>query len=586
MCKPLSFVWVAFVLLLIVAPTHANDVEQAPEQGTLPLKVREYIASKYFDDIDPEDQRITDSVEILSVPEAILKHVRENEWEQGQLKNFATNKLHVTVTTPSGEVRSIVFRDGNKRNDRKLTPERERVLRRLYSADGFTAPEAAQLASARLAKLPMSGDVLEQAIGALDEKHKLDDETLKRARENMKNAKDAGRELAIALRALGKSEHAAENLWAGVWLISRLDAMAFWRENDEGSIEDLEAMDARTFYENVFYATKARTDFPWGRECKDADFLQQVLSPRGTGEPLQRWRRHFFTALAPELKDLTKDDANKAIELARGATYDFFQYYGDTTWEDFGMLTALAVHEGRCEDCSNVENCMLRAAGLPAAQAFTPWWGRGNGNHAWTVIPSIDGGKNGNGGKAVKVYLKTWDKLEDITAANTEVVEVAVELDESVTGEKAGLNVWNAEEWRLVARSKIEGRNVVFKDVGRRLPFVLLVTAENSVDRLLTIVDGKVRFLDNSPYKAAGEAAFTVELEKSCDLGEFEPDEEYTVFVQTVDGWQEIESERLSTGGLSFSCDPQRLYNVEGAGINARPFTAAPAEDGPAITRY
>ena len=79
MRTPLRFVGVAFVLLLAVAPSHANDVEQVPEKGVLPLKVREYIASKYFDDVDPEDQRITDSVEVLSVPEAILKHVRENE---------------------------------------------------------------------------------------------------------------------------------------------------------------------------------------------------------------------------------------------------------------------------------------------------------------------------------------------------------------------------------------------------------------------------------------------------------------------------------------------------------------------------
>lgn len=46
MRKPLRFVWVAVVLLLVVAPSHANDVEQAPEQGVLPPKVREYIASK------------------------------------------------------------------------------------------------------------------------------------------------------------------------------------------------------------------------------------------------------------------------------------------------------------------------------------------------------------------------------------------------------------------------------------------------------------------------------------------------------------------------------------------------------------
>jgi hypothetical protein len=578
---------VCLVLGLTFLPAQANDTDSntaKPAKSALPESVRSYIAKKYFDDCEPGDPRIPKAVEVLKVPDAILRHIRKNKWEAGQLDNFATDKLQLILTTPAGEVHSLVFRDGKKRKDRKLTPGRARVLRRLYGADAFVAPEAEVLTAARKLEIVKPIDQLEAAIKALDDKHQLDDETLKRARKNLAEAKDGGRELAIGLAALADSEHPVANQWAGVWLISRMDKMTFWREHDKGSIHDLQCMDARTFYENVFYATKARLEFPWGRKCKDTDFLQQVLSPRGTGEPLQRWRKHFFCALEPELKNI--QDADKAIALARGAAYDFFQYYGDTTWEDFGMLTALAVHEGRCEDCSNVENCMLRAAGLPAAQAFTPWWGRGNGNHAWTVIPSIDGGKNGNGRKAVKVYLKTWDKLEDITAVNTKVIDLPIELDEGVKGEKAGLKVWNADEWRLVARSRIEGDKVTFKDVGAKLPFVLMVSAKNSSDRLLTIVDGKVTLLNNTADTKSGKDAFALKFDKSCDLGEFEPDEEYTVLVQTRDGWQEIESERLSTGALSFECDPHRLYHIEGHGINARPFTATAGEDGPVVTRF
>ncbi|MCA8914040.1 MAG: hypothetical protein KDB90_01410 [Planctomycetes bacterium] len=571
-------------LCFAVSITSAKEVDSTPAGLDLPDSVREYLAAKYFDECEPGDARIDKAVEVLQVPDAILAHIRINEWEAGQLENFATNKLHLIVTASNGETHSIVFRDGRKRSDRKLTSERERVLRRLYSDTAFGAPEAAELVDARRKLDPTR--VLEQAISVLDDKHALDEDTLKRARENLKAAKDGGAELAIALSALGAGEHPIANQWAAVWLISRMDTMDFDREDSDLSVKDLQTMDARTFYENVFYATKARLDFPWGRKCEDKDFLQQVLSPRGTGEPLQRWRRHFFEALEPELRELKEGDAQKAIDLARGATYDFFQYEGDTTWEDFGMLTALAVHEGRCEDCSNVENCMLRAAGFPAAQAFTPWWGHGDGNHAWTVIPSIDGAKNGNGGKAVKVYLKTWDKLEDITAVNTDVMDVTVTLDEGVTGEKAALCVWNHDEWRVVARSKIEGRKVTFKDVGKRRDFILCVQAEASKDRLIALVAGKQVELANPAGTDAGKDAFDCELEKACDLGEFQPEEEYTVYVHTADGWKEVDSTRVSTGAISFSCDPQRLYRIVGAGINSRPFIGAKGDDGPKLTRF
>ena len=67
------------------------------------------------------------------------------------------------------------------------------------------------------------------------------------------------------------------------------------------------------------------------------------------------------------------------------------------------------------------------------------------------------------------------------------VIDLPVELDEGVKGEKAELNVWNADEWRLVARSEIEGSKVTFKDVGASLPFVLLVSAE--LDEIMSLSD-------------------------------------------------------------------------------------------------
>jgi hypothetical protein len=557
------------VALLLAVSVRAD--EPAAESVELPASVREYLADRYFDGCDPADARIDKAVEKLEVPAAIIEHISANEWEAGQLKNFAADKLHLLVKTPKGETRSITFRNGGARNDRALSPDRERIMRRLYSDAAFSGPEAEELKLARADK-PDPDKTLKAAIAKLDDKHVLDADTLKRAADNLAAARDGGAEIAIALAALTRTSRAVENCWAGVWLLSRMDKMNFDREEGDGSINDLQVVDARTFFENVFYATRARAEFPWNATCTDSDFLQQVLSPRGTGEPLQRWRRHYFEALEPELRDLT--EAQAAIDLARNVSYDFFRYEGATTWEDFGMLTALAVTEGRCEDCSNVENCMLRAAGFPAAQAITPWWGHQDGNHAWTVIPSLDGGSNGNGSGAAKVYLKTWDKLEDITAVNTEVTDIPVELDEGVTGEKAALLVWNYEEWRVIARSVIEGRKVTFKNVGRARAFVFLVQAEHSADRLVAVIGGKVEQLSNPADATPGEASFELKLAAKCELGEFSADGTYKLWTSTSTGWQEAAHKRDEAGGLSFQCDPARLYRIEGPGINPRTWVA------------
>jgi tetratricopeptide (TPR) repeat protein len=565
----------------LVAALRAAAAERPPAdlgRPGLTAPIRSWLAAKYFGGCDPASPEIDQAVEILVLPDPILEEIGRRSWVRRQLETFTPGRVFALVTPPGSPARAIHFRDGKVRQDHALDPARVRVLRRLYSGVGFAAPPAPELRSWRQKKDLVPAEVLSAAISHVSggRAWPLSAETIRRAAKNLGSARDNGRAIATALGALGETEYGPECQWAAIWLLSRMDGMDFRRESRRGSESDLLAATDRDFFENVYYAVKARNVFPWGREVSDSDFLEQVLSPRGTNEPLQRWRRYFFDALAPEVRDLGAGEMEKAVRFARTCAYDFFQYEGATTWEDFGMLTALAVHEGRCEDCSNVENTMIRTLGLPAAQAFTPWWAHQDGNHAWTVVPSLDEGRSGNGKAAAKVYLKTWDGLTDITAANTTVTKLA-RSTKAADGTPATLLVFNSGDWRVVARTAVADGSATFEDVGCARPFVFAVHVEGEPDALFRIGEGGKPQPLAVPADAAAAAAGTrVELEKSGPLGEFAPDAGYQVFVMTEKGFAKLGSERIPTGALAFVAAPDRLYRITGHGIRDRPFTVDP----------
>ncbi|MBX3474290.1 MAG: hypothetical protein KF754_07900 [Planctomycetes bacterium] len=552
---------IAIALLVAVAvSTIAQDAPQPTAREALLAQV----GKTWLKDVKPEDRAAR--IEFLEIPQSIREHIVANEWEKAQLERFTKDRAYALVAAPDGDY-AIHFRGPHQRSTRKLDAARARILRRLYNDAAFAAPCAPELEAWLKAEVDVQAVFSDAVARACDDvKFRPDGDTLRRARVNLLAEGTSREAIARALGALAKVDHAPECCWAAIWLISRMDLMTFHREKGEGSVNDLVAMDARCFFENVWYAVKARHDFAWGCEVPDKDFLNYVLSPRGTGEPLQRWRRHFYEALAPELVGKTRDEA---INLATTVVYDFYQYEGDTTWEDFGMLTALAVHEGRCEDCSNVECCMLRAVCIPGAQAFTPWWGHGDGNHAWTWIPSFGKG-SGDGAGAVKVYTKTWDGLDDVTDQNTPVTRFECDAPADAT-EKLQLLVWNHDEWRLVARAMPANGKAVFEKVGNRKHFALLVRTPGGKDRMVVLgPKSEPRWLNNAE-KVEGGADFT--FEKQSPLGEFQPDRQYQMQVWTTAGWQDLASERVSTGALKFKAAQDRLYRLKAEGINGRPFT-------------
>ncbi len=566
--------------LSIIARAQDEASTPASDMRGMPLEARQYLVDKYFPGTDPIDMSIDRAVEIMRVPDAIIADIRKVEWEAGQLDKFAANKIYVLVKCPDG-MHAIHFRDGKMRNDQLLDASRERVLRRLYSDASYTAPPAEEL-QRWLAKEyvdPHQAFVNALSLVMNERRVSLDGDTVKRAYANYIAPNTNTDALARALGALRNSPHAATNCWAALWLISRMDKMVFYRETRQYSVPDLQAVDAQAFYENVLYAVKAREELPWGHAASDNDFLQFVLSPRGSGEPLQRWRRHMWDALSPEVVNFTRDDMPKAIEIANHAYGDYFQYEGDTTWEDFGMLTSLAVHEGRCEDCSNVLNVMMWTLCIPACQAYTPWWGHADGNHAWTWVRGA-GAVPGDGINGVKVYVKTWDGKEDVTKEYSPVTTVRNSAKSSSEG-PAQLMVWNSDEWRAVAQADVERDEVVFENVGCRLNFALLLRVAGEPDRIADVrTDGSVRWMNVEEIGKESSEAFMATLDAKCALGEFTANKTYALQLYTTDGWKDAASERTTTIGMSFAAHPDRLYRITGEGISARPFTVEMDSEG------
>ncbi|MBN2083360.1 transglutaminase domain-containing protein [bacterium] len=153
-------------------------------------------------------------------------------------------------------------------------------------------------------------------------------------------------------------------------------------------LADLGAITAELLVEHVELATRVRRELPFAREYSDADWAHYVLPPRVSQEPLQPWRSYFYG----ELKDLVAEAGSltEAAVLVQGWVWERIRFE-QTQRRDQGPLTTLKGGYGRCEELMMVEICALRSIGVPARNAFCPWWAHCDNNHAWTEI-MVDGG--------------------------------------------------------------------------------------------------------------------------------------------------------------------------------------------------
>jgi hypothetical protein len=146
---------------------------------------------------------------------------------------------------------------------------------------------------------------------------------------------------------------------------------------------DLAAVDAEFLLNTVVRAREASELFPWGADIPRDVYLHYVLPPRVSQEPLEDWRRYLLERLRPRIGDMTSME-EAALEVNRwcGEHVGFRQ----TQRRDQGVFETLASGYGRCEEMMIVHIAALRSVGIPARQAWTPYWATCDNNHAWTEV--------------------------------------------------------------------------------------------------------------------------------------------------------------------------------------------------------
>jgi hypothetical protein len=153
-------------------------------------------------------------------------------------------------------------------------------------------------------------------------------------------------------------------------------------------IEDLTVVTESEFTDTLRLAYEARAGFPWASGVSEDDFLRYVLPMRVSQEPLENFRQYFLDKLRPRVQALqTLDEA--ALETNRwcGENVGF----KPTQRRDQGPFETLASGYGRCEEMMIVYIDACRAVGIPARQAWTPYWGFMDNNHAWAEVKGEDG---------------------------------------------------------------------------------------------------------------------------------------------------------------------------------------------------
>ena len=137
------------------------------------------------------------------------------------------------------------------------------------------------------------------------------------------------------------------------------------------------------YQEHLDYAFKARRELPWSAHVPEAIFTHYVLPPAIAQEPVEAWRKTFFTALEPRVRQLkTLPEVAQAVNLW---VYEQAGFVSTSSW-DAPPLSLCRSSLGRCEELMILYIAAARSVGLPCRQAYTPAWPFMNNNHAWVEV--------------------------------------------------------------------------------------------------------------------------------------------------------------------------------------------------------
>jgi hypothetical protein len=146
---------------------------------------------------------------------------------------------------------------------------------------------------------------------------------------------------------------------------------------------DLSTVTSEYLLENIELSFEAWEESGWKDQVDEELFLSYVLPHRVSQEPLEEWRSHLREELQPLVSEASTM-AEAALLVNRWA--GDMVTYKPTARRDQGPMETLKSGYGRCEELVILYVDALRSVGIPARQAWTPFWADRDDNHAWAEV--------------------------------------------------------------------------------------------------------------------------------------------------------------------------------------------------------
>jgi len=488
-----KYILAIILMLMITAVTGAADgnfiIKNNP--NVLSDEIVQYLNEKYFPDgVD------FSAIKFLKFSDADMKAVADAAGSKlfHSKEGFLIKPINIIVNTPNDSKVFLGYKNNQRIKEKKIDENQEFALTKLYEPT-----------EAKLPELPVEYKLPETFSAILPEgttqetKEKLD------ALLKFKKGNQLLKEYVLLTQNIP-----AEDLKFAIYVLENMAELGFRNLNEKQDAtilnSDADLIPDGAFYNNVFYALKARKEMPWCKGMTDDIFKDYVLPHRCSEEQIFNWRARWYNALAPVVSKMeTLEDARKFAASIYNA---IIKYRYDVFFEDQGPLTLMLSHEGRCEEMTNFENRMFMSIGIPAMHVYTPAWAGGDGNHAWSGYykdNKLVGAQDRYKG-ATKVYTRNgYGVRKDVTVEFGKVVSVTLENLKSETD--VFLNVWNHDMWVSVARIKTDkDGKMVAENIGANKDFWLSFSysahsyynqpEHEPIGKSFFVINGEVKFLE------------------------------------------------------------------------------------------
>ncbi len=147
--------------------------------------------------------------------------------------------------------------------------------------------------------------------------------------------------------------------------------------------KNLNSQESLAVFNSVQYPVQSFRRFSWAESLPEDIRRRYVFYPRFSQEPLEDYRPFFFNLLADSLDDCLS--AREAVERIFRWTSSILKFK-QTSRRDQGPMETYYSGFGRCEELMIFSASVCRTFGIPARQAFVPYWSFTDNNHAWTEV--------------------------------------------------------------------------------------------------------------------------------------------------------------------------------------------------------